>query len=629
MPASRLLALRFALLAVGAVLLGQLVWLQLLGGGAAETATSGHRLRRLDVPAARGRILDAAGRPLAQNVPAFAIQVVPADLPTDPEARRRALATLEATTGIPFAGLERAVAAGLASVDPLAPITIRGALAQREAIALRAGVAGTPGIEVVANPRREYGGGELLAHILGHVSPIAAGEQTDYLEAGYPLDARVGQSGLEFSYEAVLRGAPGEQVVLATAAGRPIEVIDERAPEAGADLLLSIDLGFQRQVRAALERGIEAGLAAEDPAQWPNPDSPREAGAAVVMDVRSGELLAMVSLPSFDANLLGTAQDDAALTALITRLDRPLVDRTYMEVRPPGSIFKPLVAAAALQEGVASPDTLITSRGQISVQDQFRPEVFYVFRDWAAHGTLDLYGGIARSSDVYFYYLAGGYSQNGEQLFDGLGNERLARYSRAGGLGAPTGVDLPGEASGLVPDAPWKEAAVGDPWVLGDTYTFGIGQGYLSVTPLQMAVLAAALANGGEVLVPHVVAASRRGDLVTPTPREVAQRLPVAPKHLEVVREAMRRATDPTGTARTGAPSGISIGGKTGTAEFGRPAEDGSFDTHGWYLAFAPFDEPEIAVAVYIEHGVGATHAGPIAREILGAYFDTPTQVAR
>jgi penicillin-binding protein 2 len=278
------------------------------------------------------------------------------------------------------------------------------------------------------------------------------------------------------------------------------------------------------------------------------------------------------------------------------------------------------VALAALQEGIATTQTRITSSGAITIPNQYNPIIQYVFRDWAAHGTLDFNGGIARSSDVYFYYLAGGYRDD----FEGLGSDRVAKYARAFGLGRPTGLDLGGEADGLVPDAAWKQKTFGEDWLLGDTYTFGIGQGYLTATPLQMAVATAALANGGEVLVPRVVAATRGKDGLVTTPRLTSGRLPAEPRHIAAVREAMRVATSAGGTATEGKPANIESGGKTGTAEFGTMLPDGSYDAHGWYIGFAPFDKPEVAVAVYLEHGVGATHAGPVARAILEAYFALP-----
>jgi penicillin-binding protein 2 len=621
--AARLHVLGICLALASLVLVGRLVQLQVIDGARYRQVAVDERLRNLEVMAARGRILDRNGAVLASNVAEYALAIVPGDLPVDSEERHLALARLERSSGVPYEEIERRALEGAAAADPLAPLVLRRHLPHEEAVRLRAAFGATPGVRVQATSAREYNGQELFAHILGHVGPIPPDEIASYAANGYALDARTGQSGLELSYERTLRGVSGRQLVRATNYGRTLAVLSETPPQAGADLVLSIDLELQRATRDALQAGIARALAEFDTGKWSNPDTPREAGAAVVLDVRSGEVLAQVSLPSFEANLLGSARDDDALEAVVLDPTRRLVDRTYMEVRPPGSIFKPLVAAAALQEGIARPSTRITSTGAISIRDQYRPDVYYVFRDWTAHGTLDLYHGISRSSDVYFYYLAGGYAEGGRTLFEGLGVERLARYARAASLGARTGLDLPGEAGGLVPDAAWKEAEVGDGWVLGDTYTLGIGQGYLAVTPLQMAVMTAALANGGDVLVPRVVAATRRGDSEVPTLRRIQGRLPVDPANLEVVREAMRIAADPGGTADLGEPAGVTIGGKTGTAEFGRIASDGSYDSHAWYIGFAPYANPEVAVAVYLEHGVGAAHAAPTARAILEAYFRT------
>jgi len=235
---------------------------------------------------------------------------------------------------------------------------------------------------------------------------------------------------------------------------------------------------------------------------------------------------------------------------------------------------------------------------------------------------LNFYGGVAQSSDVYFYYLSGGYNDGSRQVFEGLGAARLARWARLFGLGAPTGIDLPGEARGLVPDPDWKEQNYGEPWFIGDTYVFGIGQGYLSVTPLQMARVTAAVANGGDVLQPLIVREIRDADgkVVRPMKPVVQRHLPIDPANLEVMREAMRQAAD-WGTARSAAVKGLAIGGKTGTAEFGPPRPDGTHDTHGWYTAFAPFDNPEISVAVFLNHGGGAVDAGPVTAKILSYYF--------
>ena len=603
-----------------ALLLAQLVRLQLLDPANGIDGGSQRRMRVLTVEPPRGLIFDRDGEPLARNVPQFSVTVIPGELPLDDDRRRAVLRALERETSVPYAQIERGVARGLDSVDPLSPVTVLGGLDGGVAIAMRAAFADVPGVSVDAAPVRRYEGGELLAHVLGFVGPIAPEDVDGYLDDGYPLNARVGHSGVEFQYEAELRGRPGRRLIVADPAGRELETLGEVPAGSGADLVLSIDLDLQAATARALAAGIATGLPAGDGASE-GERPPGAAGAAVVLDVRSGELLALVSLPSYDANIFAGAADAETLEQVLADPARPLVHRAFMEVRAPGSIFKPLAAAAALQEGVATPETRITSTGAIVVQDEFDPAVRYVFRDWAAHGTLDLYGGIARSSDVYFYYLSGGYVRDGVRVFEGLGAERLAAYARASGLGAPTGIDLPGEAGGLVPDARWKSEAVAEPWLLGDTYTFGIGQGYLTVTPLQMAVAAAAIANGGDVLTPRVVRALRTDGVTRPTARVAAGRLPVDGEHLAVVREAMRRAAAAGGTAARGQPPGMTIGGKTGTAEFGLAHADGSFDTHAWYLGFAPYEAPEVAVVVFIEHGVGAIDAAPVARAIFESYF--------
>ncbi|HEU4759739.1 MAG TPA: penicillin-binding transpeptidase domain-containing protein, partial [Dehalococcoidia bacterium] len=368
----------------------------------------------------------------------------------------------------------------------------------------------------------------------------------------------------------------------------------------------TIDLDLQKKVTEVLS-------------QYTGPD---DNAAAVVMDVHTGEVLAMVSLPGYDNNMFSGPLSAEELAALVDSPAKPLVNHSIAERYPPGSTFKTIVGAAALQEGVATTSTTITSRGYITVQNEFDPNVVYVFKDWAALGALDFYGGIAMSSDVYFYYLAGGKSDEG---FRGLGEERVARYARGFGLGQPTGIDLPGESSGVVPDAAWKEATVGDPWTIGDTYNFGIGQGYLSVTPLQMATAISAIANGGDLLTPHLLKEVRdsHGNVLRAAAPEVRRRVPVDPAYLDIIKEAMHQSVT-RGVAKPAAVAGVEIAGKTGTAEFGEKRADGSHETHGWFVGFAPYDDPQIAVAVFVQRGGGGQQAAPAAAKILDYYFHGP-----
>ena len=626
MSDGRLWALQLVVAVALVALSVQLVRMHLVELPVAPEGSDALSVRDIPVDAPRGLVLDRDGEVLARNVPRFTVAIVPGELPADASGRRAALMSVEEHTGVPLRTLERAITTGLANIDPLVPVEVHTGFVLQDAIALRAALSAVPGVLVETRAMRLYGGGELLGHILGHVGPIPAESAEEYLNAGYRLDERVGQSGVEAMYESELRGELGRRVVLADPTGREVDQLTQVDAVAGADLVLSIDLDLQLATAEALERGLDAGLEAAL-SRPERHDQPLErVGAAVVIDVRTGELLALVSSPSYDANAFSGLSSDADRVALLTNESRPLVHRAYQEVRSPGSIFKPLVGAAALQEGIATPATRIRSTGALTVQSIYDPDVTYTFRDWTAHGVLDFYGGLVRSSDVYYYYLAGGYDDPDGSSFEGLGVERIARYVRQFGLGAATGLDLPGEAGGLVPDSAWKEATYGEPWVLGDTYTLGIGQGYLTVTPLQMAVAAAAIANGGEVLVPRVARGFRAGGDIELLAKQVAGLLPIDAEHLDVVREAMKQTADaPLGTARRGEPEGITIAGKTGTAEFGPQHPDDEFDTHGWFIAFAPYDEPEIALVVYLNHGSGALHAAPVAHDIFEAYFHPPT----
>ncbi len=614
----RLLVLRVAALGAFALLGAQAVRMQVLDAEHYRAVAIEQQVRALPVEPPRGVIVDRTGEVLARNQAAFAVVAIPADLPAASDRRATALQLLARASGATVEAVARAVEAGLRSVDPFAPVVLRAGLTPASAIAARASLADVPGARVDVSPLRVYTSGDLAPHILGYIGPVEPDQVQALAARGYPLDARLGQGGVEAQYESTLRGTPGRLLVAADPAGRELARLGSELPTPGRDVVLAIDMRLQRAAQAALRDGITRGF----PTTGRDADGrpALAAGAAVVLDVRTGEVRAMVTLPSYEANDFSGTPNPAAVERLLTDPARPLLDRAFMEVHAPGSIFKPIVGLAALQEGVATTQTRITSTGAILVPSQYDPRVQYVFRDWAAHGTLDFNGGMARSSDVYFYYLAGGYREE----FEGLGAERVARYARAFGLGRPTGLDLPGEADGLVPDPAWKQRVVGDGWLLGDTYTFGIGQGYLTTTPLQMAVATAALANGGEVLAPRVVAATRGTGGLVPTLRQTLGRLPADARHIAAVREAMHVATSPGGTASEGRPPGIEIGGKTGTAEFGTMLPDGSYDAHGWYIGFAPFDRPEVAVVVYLEHGVGALHAAPVARAILQAYFTLP-----
>ena len=593
--------LRALVILLFGILIVQLVRMQVVQGDEYAQRAEINALREVQIPPARGLIYDRNLRPLVQNSAVFSAAIVPGDLPEGGEGDVYRL--LASVIGVPVAEIEERVSEGEAREGAYSPAVIKEGLDWETALILKELEPHAPGLRLLMEPARSYVAGSSLSHVLGYVGPISAEEFVAFSELEYLVQDFIGKSGVELFYEPILRGKPGEKLIEVNAAGRELEVISERRPLDGSNLVLTIDVELQNEVVRVL-------------AQYAGSS---DNAAAVVMDVHTGEVLAMVSLPTFDSNIFTGSLSEADLAAVLEDVGKPLVNHTIAERYPPGSSFKPIVGAAALQEGVATAGTVIISEGYILVQNEYNPNALELFPDWAALGALDFYGGLAMSSNVYFYYLAGG---NSEDEFRGLGEERVALYARAFGLGEISGIDLPGESAGVVPDAIWKEETVGDPWTLGDTYNFGIGQGYLSVTPLQMVTAVAAIANGGKLLIPHLLMEVRddQGNILQQVETEVRRTVPVERSYLDIVGEAMLQSVT-NGVADTAAVSGLAVAGKTGTAEFGLAREDGSFETHGWFVGFAPYEEPEVAIVVFVQRGEGGQNAAAAAK-ILDYYFN-------
>ena len=595
----RFIVLKILLLVLFGVLALYLARMQLIQHEEYAAMAENNRLRRVPVLPARGHIFDRHGEQLVHNVPIFSAGVVPADVPDN--RFLSVVAELSSITGEPPQEIADAIIEASNSDDPFTPVIVKADIDEETAFRLRELQSHLPGVEVVVESKRDYVTGPLTSLILGYVGPISKEEYAELKDEGYHLNDRLGKTGVEYTYERVLRGTPGYDIVEVDAAGRPIETVQSVEPRPGGNLVLSLDLDLQRQVTEILREGMGES----------------ENAAAVVMDVNTGEVLSMVSLPAYDNNDLTHPVNEEAYLQLLEDPAKPLINHAIAEVYAPGSTFKMVTGTAALQEGVATTSTTITSRGSISVPNEFGGGAA-VFYDWSALGTLDFYGGLAWSSDVYYYYLSGGYGD-----FQGLGASRLARYAREYGLGRPTGIDLPGEAPGIVPDPEWKEETFGDPWYLGDTYNYGIGQGYLAVTPLQLLNVTATVANGGNVMVPHVVKeiVDEEGNVLRRIEPEVSHEVPISDENLAIMREAMRQAAS-YGTATRGASTVVETAGKTGTAEFGPRRADGEYDTHAWYTGFAPVDDPQIAVVVFLEMGEGGgASAGPISQQIFDYYF--------
>lgn len=535
--------------------------------------------------------------------------------------------------------------------QPFSPVTIKRNIPFQTMQQVKEAHLDLPGISVVPEAVRQYAAGSYMSHILGYVGPIPPDQYKEALPPEgsgdppiYDKDDKVGLLGIEASMEDVLRGRKGRREIEVNANQREVREIANLPPVSGDNVVLTIDSALQMSVTQFLQEGIDKAHAAGSGGAGAN----LRAGVAIVEKVTTGEILAMVSLPSYDNNLFASGITQADFDQLNNDPNLPMFHRAIGGSYPPGSTFKMITAAAGLQEKVIKPDTRIYDPGHIDVPLAYDENQRTHFNGWKKEGLgwLDVVGAIQQSCDVFFYEVAGPaqldslghptrfYLPNDPtpHLFFGLGIVPLNHYMKLFGLGTPTGIRLPGEADGVAPDPPWKlENFPGDNWSLGDTLYTGIGQGFTLVTPLQLVNATAAVANGGTLYQPQImeqVLDSDGGTVVQDFQSSVIRQVPVDPANLALVRQGMRLAVaDPVkGTSHRTELKGVQIAGKTGTAEIGDVIDDkGHRRAHAWFTAFAPYDHPEIAVTVLIEAGSesleGSTFAVPVAREIFKAYY--------
>jgi penicillin-binding protein 2 len=496
------------------------------------------------------------------------------------------------------------------------PVTLVDDLSFEELARLETHRFALPGVVTDVRPRRHYVQGPLAAHLLGSIGEISAAQLGAQRFAGYRSGDIVGQNGLEAVLERHLRGRPGGRNVVVDVAGREIEVLDEVRPLPGGTVVLALDLDLQRVAEAAFD---EAAFA-EAPA-----DSPLRIGGVVALDPRNGDVLALVSRPAYDPNAFAGGIDAESWRRLTTDPWQPLHARVLQAHYPPGSTYKPMVAAAALEAGLITPQTRIFCPGHFVLGRR-------TFRCWkrGGHGSMDLHDAMVQSCDVFFY-------QTGLQL----GIDRLAHFSRAFGLGRPTGIALGNEVAGLVPTSEWKERRFHERWVRGETVVSAIGQGFNLVTPVQLAVAYAALANGGRVLRPRLMLRleSRDGKVLeTIEPRQEGELL-IQEQHQALLRRALTDAVEhKKGTGTRARVPGVHVAGKTGTAQVVRLEHTEGLDEeeipirqrdHAWFAAFAPAEDPKIVVSVLVEHGGhGGSAAAPIAQRIMASYLEKHRETA-
>lgn len=456
-----------------------------------------------------------------------------------------------------------------------------------------------PGVSVAEAMRRNYLLGPYSSHVLGYVGRPSRED----LKAASQVNSSdlIGKSGLELYYEKFLRGSAGEKLIEVNASGQPQRerYIVKSTP--GKNVVLEIDGELQRFAASTLERHVRA--------------LGKKAGAVVVVDPRDGAVRALASFPSYDSNIFGRSALRQDLEFLLNDPAKPFFNRAISGAYPSGSTIKPLIAAAALEEKIIDPEKSIYDPGFISVPNPYDPDNPTIFKDWKALGWVDMRRALAFSANVYFYTVGGGY-----QDIKGLGIQRIKKFLELFGWGSALGIDLPGESGGLVPDPEVKKITrPKDPlWRIGDTYITSIGQGDLQATPLQLVMAVAAIANGGTLWKPRLARA-----LLDEDKRSVQEFSPQAirsgmirPENLTVVREGMRQAVT-EGSARALNDLFFTSAGKTGTAQTGAYGKN-----HGWFVGFAPYENPEIVVAVLVEEGSGgSTDAVPIAKEVLYYYF--------
>ena len=583
----RALLLGGAQLALFGALAGRLYYLQAVNADQYALLADENRINHRLVPPDRGRIFDRNGVPLARNSPTYRVLVV-REQTTDLHATLEALARLIA---LPEERIQEVIAEVRAR-RPFVPLTVREDLNWTEVARISIHSPDLPGVTLVSGLIRDYPLGDITAHVLGYVAPVAEQELT-----GDPLlelpEFRIGKNGIEKIYDGELRGRAGLIRFEVNALGREIKPLYREDGEPGHDIKLTLDLDLQRYVHERL--------------------SAEPSACAVVLDVRTGEVLALASVPTFDPRAFINGLGHETWREWTSNPKAPLVNKAIAGQYPPGSTFKLLVALAALEAGVVGPDHEVVCPGFM----QLGRSRFHCWRPYG-HGRLKLVDAIAQSCDVYFYDLA-----------RKLGVDAIADMARRFGLGQRLDIDLPGERPGLVPDRAWKLATRGVPWQKGETLVVGIGQGFMQATPLQLAVMTARLANGSQAIRPWLVrppGAAEGAAAVAP--------LGVSEWALGLVKEGMYRVINgERGTAREARlPNpGIAMAGKTGTSQVRRISrserqtgvrknEDKPWEErdHALFVAFAPYRNPRYAIAVVVEHGgSGSKAAAPIARDIM------------
>lgn len=593
------------LLVLGALML-RLWSMQVLSGDEFRAMAEDNRVREITLDAPRGRILDRNGTPLVTNRPTLAVCVAPTAKGDDD-----LIARLSTVLGMPVSEITEKISS--VKEQALRPRVVMIDASQEQVSYLAEHESEFPGVEVQVLAVREYPQGTLGAHVLGYTGEISEDQIVEPEFVDYELGDVVGKAGAEAQFESALQGDRGYRRIEVDAQGRPRRVIEQVDPIAGRDVVLTIDANVQKVAEAALLKALEDA--------HKDDFTKARAGAAVALDIKTGEVIAMASVPTYDPTLFlgGISTDDwAKLTAKDS--EYPLNNRAITGLYPPASTFKAMTGLAGLQYGVTREWSIYDCGGRWTGMGEQWPKSCW---DKSGHGDISFHNGVVDSCDVVFYEI--GYE------FYKQKDEKLQKFARSFGFGAKTGIDLPGEAAGRVPDVKWKlEFNENYPeyqkWLPGDTVNLAIGQGDMLATPLQVASVYAGIANDGKVMTPHVLQSvlDDKGKPVKTREPEVSHQPQISQANLAIMQRSLQDViTD--GTAK-GVFRGFdsTVAGKTGTAQVAKK------DDYAWFAAYAPYNEPRYAVAVAIEQGGhGGSVAGPAAREILSALLGLPIEHVR
>jgi penicillin-binding protein 2 len=551
----------------------RLIQLQIIEGDNYRKLSESNRLKIISNPAPRGIIYDRNGVPLVKNIPLYSVYIM------YDAAKGMDLGELSLAVGMDRQELETRL--NKKDNSPFVPVKLKQGLSFQEVAHIEARRSDFPELFIQTDVGREYPFGKVGAHVIGYLGKMTPAQaESPELRNIWP-ETLIGQWGVEALYDDHLRGIAGGKVIEVDALGREQRFIQERPAVRGKDITLSIDISMQRATEDAFGE---------------------KAGALVALKVDTGEVLALESLPSFDPNRFSHGIVYADWKALMEDKRKPMLNRALQSQYPPGSTFKIAMVVAGLEEGVITPDTKVNCTGGLTVGN-------HTFGCWrkGGHGVISLHRAIRESCDVYFY-----------ELGKKLGIDRIYKYSIALGLGNDTELGLQKERHGLIPNTEWKRAKRGGGWYLGETLNASIGQGYVAVTPIQLALMTATVSNGGSVMQPTLIK--------DPKKVHVRSKIELKPETLSLLMEGLSAVVNEEGgTARVAASSIVKIGGKTGTAQVVSKHKTGGgekFMDHAWFVAVAPADKPEVAIAVFMEHGGhGGSAAAPIAKRAIEGYF--------